>query len=196
MATNAERSQATQQRLVRQARALFATQGYAATSTESVLTAAGVKRGALYHHFVDKAALFEAVCRHICEEAREAIEHAVPPAELTDSKQQLVEGSIAWISFMLKPDIRQIIMIDAPTVLGWQRWQTLEQDLSTASLREGIAQAIREGHIARGRDPALLTAAMNGALNGLAMAVGTAVPPIAKRQWALTVRQLWAGVWT
>jgi AcrR family transcriptional regulator len=191
MATNLQRSASTQQNLMREARQLFASQGYAATSTEAILQASGVKRGALYHHFADKSALFEAVCRQICEEAAVAIDVALPADKGFSPQQQLVEGSLAWMQFMLRPDIRQIMLIDAPTALGWQRWQALEQDWGTASLRQGIEAAVAIGQLQPSCRIDLLTTLMNGALNALALQVGAPQADVKAEDWQQAVRALW-----
>jgi AcrR family transcriptional regulator len=191
MATNLERSTATQQRLISEARQLFASVGYTATSTEAILEAAGVKRGALYHHFADKSALFEAVCRQICEEAASAIDLALPANTGLDAKQELVVGSLAWMHFMLRADIRQIMLIDAPTALGWRRWQALEQDWGTASLRQGIDAALSAGELKANCRIDLLTTMMNGALNALALQVGAPEADVNEEGWQQAVKALW-----
>jgi AcrR family transcriptional regulator len=191
MATNLERSTLTRQRLVQEARLLLATYGYSATGTEQILQQAGVKRGAMYHHFADKLALFEAVCRQICEEAAIAIETALPETQQLSAKDQLIEGSIAWMQFMLQADIRQIMLIDAPTALGWQRWQALEQDWGTASLRQGIEEAVAVGQLKPRCSIELLTTAMNGALNALALHAGAPQSGISTQDWQRAVHALW-----
>ena len=117
---NAERASATRARLIAVARRMFGEQGYAGTATEAVLQEAGVARGAMYHHFADKAALFEAVCLAVCEDIVPAVERAADARR--DPLDALVQGSIRWIEKTSEPEARRILMIDAPTVLGWARW--------------------------------------------------------------------------
>ncbi len=191
MATNLERSTQTRQRLLQEARQLFATHGYSATGTELILQQAGVKRGAMYHHFADKLALFEAICKQICEEAAIAIDAALPEAKQLSPKDELIEGSIAWMQFMLQADIRQIMLIDAPTALGWQRWQALEQDWGTASQRQGIEAAVSAGQLQPRCSIELLTTAMNGALNALALHAGAPNSCVSTLQWQCAVKALW-----
>ena len=191
MATNIERSTNTQQRLISEARILFAAQGYAATSTDAILQAAGLKRGALYHHFADKSALFEAVCKQICEEAALAIEAAIPANLALNPKQELLQGSIAWLQFMLKADIRQIMLIDAPTALGWRRWQALEKEWSTASLQNGIEAAMRAGQLQPACSAEIFSTLINGALNALALRASDPLSPLDNAQWRTAVEALW-----
>lgn len=191
MATNSERSALTRQKLIEQARLLFARQGYAATGTEAILEAAGVKRGAMYHHFSDKLALFEAVCQQISAEAAEAIEAALPDQAHLSPQDQLLQGSAAWMRFVLRADIRQIMLTDAPTALGWARWQALEKDWSTASLQSGIEAAIQSGQLRPACSADLFTTLINGALNALALRASAPETPLAEPQWQAALKALW-----
>jgi AcrR family transcriptional regulator len=186
--TNAERSAATRARLIGVARERFARDGYAATGTEAILAGAGVRRGAMYHHFADKAALFEAVCAQLSEEALPVVEAALVKA--ADPLDALVRGSIAWIGFVTRDDVRRILLVDAPTVLGWERWDALDRRLSSQALREGIDAALAGGAIAFDGSAELLAVMINGALNALALRVGAPAGGVPARQWQRAVRQL------
>lgn len=186
MATNAERTALTRARLIDAARALFAEHGYAATGTEAILEGAGVRRGAMYHHFADKAALFEAVCLQLCEEAVPVIEAATEGVE--NPLEALVQGSLAWLRFVTRPGVQRIWLLDAPTVLGWSRWEALDRRLGQQSLRDGIDAARAQGALRYEGSAELLATMLNGALNALALrlaAPGTKVP---RRVWEQAVR--------
>ncbi len=192
MATNPERSAHTRARLLGTARTLFARHGYAATPTEAILEGAGVQRGALYHHFADKAALFEAVCVQLVEEALPPVEAATTRAR--GALDALIRGSIAWVEFVTRDDVRCILLVDGPTVLGWQRWQALDERLSANALRAGLREAIAAGEIGYDGDAELLSTMVNGALNALALQVGNADPPPPPRQWQRAVRGFWRAL--
>jgi AcrR family transcriptional regulator len=192
MATNPERSAHTRARLVTEARTLFARDGYAATPTEAILAGAGVQRGALYHHFADKAALFEAVCVQLVEEALPQVDAAT--ARARGALDMLVRGSIAWVAYVTRDDVRRILLVDGPTVLGWQRWQALDDRLSVNALRAALRGAIAAGEIHFDGDAELLTTMVNGALNALALQVGNAMPPPTPRQWQRAVRGFWQAL--
>lgn len=136
----AEQSDRTRAALVRVARQLFADRGYAATSTEEVVQQAGVTRGALYHHFRDKSDLFEAVFLEIQDEARDRIRGAGSvPVELW---QRFRAGFDEYLNHSMDPSIQRIALIDAPAVLGWERWRELDYTLdllqnALAGLQEG-----------------------------------------------------------
>jgi AcrR family transcriptional regulator len=188
MATNAERTAFTRARLIDTARALFAEHGYAATGTEAILEGAGVRRGAMYHHFADKAALFEAVCLQLCEEAVPAIEAATEGVD--DPLEALVQGSLAWLRFVTQPGVQRIWLLDAPTVLGWARWEALDRRLGQQSLREGIEAARAQGALRYEGSPELLATMLNGALNALALRLAAPGPRVPRRDWEGAVRAL------
>ena len=192
MATNEERSATTRARLIGAAGALFAREGYAATPTEAILEGAGVRRGAMYHHFADKAALFEAVCETLAEKAVPAIETATATAR--GPLDALVRGSIAWIAFVTHEDARRILLLDAPNVLGWERWQALDDRLSAEALRTAIDEALAADELCFDGSADLLATFTNGALNALALRVGHATPPLPAREWQRAVRAFWKAL--
>jgi AcrR family transcriptional regulator len=124
MTSKVEQAQATRRALLKAARRLFTRRGYAATSVDAVVAAAKVTKGALYHHFVDKAALFQAVFEEIEDETMlRLIERA---GEDTDPLSALHDGAEAFLDICLDPAVRRIALIEGPTVLGWERWRELE----------------------------------------------------------------------
>lgn len=173
MGLKAERALATRARLVAAARGLFAAQGYAATGTEAILAAAGVTRGALYHHFADKQALFAAVCEDLHGEAEAAIE--------TDADAQgaafegVIAGCLAFLDFMARPQVRRILILDAPSVLGWEAWNEMDRRHGFGLLVEGVSAAVAEGSLAG--DPETLAVMINGALNYGVVWAGQAEDP-------------------
>lgn len=136
----AEQSDRTRATLVRVARQLFADRGYAGTSTEEVVQQAGVTRGALYHHFRDKRDLFEAVFLEIQDEARDRIRGAGSvPVELW---QRFRAGFDEYLNHSMDPSIQRIALIDAPAVLGWERWRELDY---TLDLLQSALSGLQEG---------------------------------------------------
>lgn len=167
MPTNAERSATTRRRLIDAARPLFAAEGYSAAGTERILAAAGVPRGAMYHHFSDKADLFAAVCEAIGAEAARAVLAAAEGQ--AGAFEALLAGSVAWLDSVARDDVRRILLVDAPMVLGWERWHDLDRRHGEALLREGVRAAFeaRELRFAAGAEP--FATMLNGALNALAL---------------------------
>jgi AcrR family transcriptional regulator len=168
----------TRARLVAEARALFATEGFAGAATEEVVRRAGVTRGALYHQFADKAALFGAVFEAVSRDVVVAIERRARAAG--SARAALVAGSIAFVEVALDPAIRRIYLIDAPAVLGWAGWRAADANHGVASLRQGVA-AVLAGPPARTGDADALTHLLAGALNELALWAAEAPDDRARR---------------
>ena len=164
---NVERVKRTREALLAAAAKLFADKGFAATSTEEILAQAGVTRGALYHHFSDKSALFEAVCEGLMLEAAEEIERAT--ADVDDTIAALEVGFAAWFGFVLDPGVRTILLVEAPTVLGFRRWRALDDAHSFQSLRAGVDEALLNGALVYDGAGDDLAAMFNGAANDLAL---------------------------
>lgn len=182
---HAERTQRSREALTAAAARLFAELGYAGTSTEAVLAAAGLTRGALYHHFRDKRALFDAVCVRLHEEIVAAI---VAAAEREpDPVDGLTAGCLAFVDQVVQPHVRRILLVEAPSVLGWARWNELDRAHGFGLLLEGVREAVAAGALAG--DPEVLALMLNGALNQATLWAGQADDPAAvQRVRAETVR--------
>ncbi len=161
MGVKAERALATRTALLAAARDLFAADGFAATSTETILAATGVTRGALYHHFADKQALFAAVCESLHAEAEQVIEVNADAAP--NAFDALVAGCLSFLDFMIRPEIRRILILDAPSVLGWEAWNEMDRRHGFGLLIEGVQAAVAAGELEG--DPLAIAVMINGALN-------------------------------
>jgi AcrR family transcriptional regulator len=134
--TQAERLAATRAALLKAARTIFAEQGYQAAATEEIVRRARVTRGALYHHFEDKRALFDAVVSDVSREIAEKIDAMTP---MDDPLKALIVGTGAFLDACLDPAVRRIYLIDAPAVLGWHRWREIDAPQGVRSLRDGVS---------------------------------------------------------
>jgi len=132
--SNQTRSEEMRVRLVSAARGLFADKGYAETSTPDIVRAADVTRGALYHHFADKADLFRAVAQAEAEAVTEAIE----AAEAGDDGQ-MAASSRAFFDAMKVPGRARILLIDGTAVLGAAEMNAIDAGNGRASLQAGLA---------------------------------------------------------
>ncbi len=140
-----ERGQTTRERLVATATRLFAARGFEATSIEAVLEAAGVSRGSLYHHFPSKEALFEAA--FVAVELRTGDEVVRAAARATTTMEALQAGCREWTRLARDPEVQRIALIDAPAVLGWERWRTIEEAHALGLLQEAMGELAKEGRI-------------------------------------------------
>jgi AcrR family transcriptional regulator len=146
MPTQAERTEATRGRLVTTARRLFAQQGFAATSTEEILEAASVSRGAMYHHFSSKTELFQAVFEAVEDDLTAQVIAAA--INETDPARQLACGFAAFLDQCRRADVQRIVMLEGPTVLGWDTWHELDERYAFGSLKAVLASAAEQGRLA------------------------------------------------
>jgi AcrR family transcriptional regulator len=171
MNRKAERGQATRDRLVAVATRLFAELGYEETSIEQVLHESEVSRGALYHHFGSKEALFEAVLEAVEEDIGRRLR--VAPPEATDVLSAIRAGALAWIQMTADPVVQQVLLVDAPSVLGWQRWRAMDEQHALGQVRAGMAAAAETGRL----DPAqvdLMAHVLLAAMNEIALYIARA----------------------
>ncbi|HEX4019004.1 MAG TPA: TetR/AcrR family transcriptional regulator [Frankiaceae bacterium] len=143
MNRNAERGRATREQLVDVATALFSSNGYEETSIEAVLREAGVSRGSLYHHFPSKDALFWAVMERLQD--RIGAELLSTTEDVTDAVGLLRAGALGWIRLAGDPVIQRIVLIDAPAVLGWQRWREFDEEHVLGNIKMAMQAAAAEG---------------------------------------------------
>ncbi|PTX02947.1 TetR/AcrR family transcriptional regulator [Pararhodobacter aggregans] len=135
--SNADRRQETRAALLGAARALFTETGYAETGTPEIVARAGVTRGALYHHFADKRALFQA----LIEAEAQAIAAGIDAASLdaSDPLTALRQGARAYFAAMQAPGRVRLMLIDGPAVLGPDEMRRIDAATGGATLREGLA---------------------------------------------------------
>ena len=142
MGPRAEKAEATRTRLIEVAGELFGERGYDDTPIEEVLERTGVSKGALYHHFPSKEALFEAVYR--TGEQMCLVEIANAAMKETAPLEMLRVGCHTWLDMVMDPHVRQIALIDGPAVLGWQRWREIDEEYGfglTKSVFQKVADA-------------------------------------------------------
>jgi AcrR family transcriptional regulator len=186
--TQAERTEATRTALVGTARRLFAEKGYAATSTEEILGAAGVSRGAMYHHFTDKRALFRATF----EAVENDLTARVIGAAATEATPfgQLRNGFAAFLDQCSNPEVQRIVMLDGPTVLGWDTWHEIDERYAFGSIKAVLESAAQQSLIATETvEP--LSHLLLGAVMQAGMVVARAPDPeAAKRAMTTTFARL------
>ena len=145
----AAQGRATRGQLIEVATGLFAEHGYEGTSIEAVLTAAGVSRGALYHHFAGKEALFTAVLEAVSERITAQLTEVI--SGCTDPVDAMRTGALGWIDLAGDPVIQRIMLVDAPSVLGWEQWRAMDEGRTVGAMR-AMLQAVSD----TGRLPAEL----------------------------------------
>ncbi|MFI7152812.1 TetR/AcrR family transcriptional regulator [Nonomuraea sp. NPDC050022] len=183
-----EQREQTRRILVREGRLLFASRGYGAVGLSQIVAAAGVTKGALYHHFGSKADLFRTVLEQVQGEVAETV---AATAEVQDDPwEQLVAGCRAFLAACTDPDIQRIMLIDGPAVLGWSEWRALDEAASARHLAEALSGLIEAGIIAR-QPVAPLTHLLSGAMNEAALwLAGSGDPGDLDDVWAALSRIL------
>ena len=134
--TNAERTLAMRINLLDVARKLFSKKGYGATSTPEIVAAAKVTRGALYHHFEDKLALFRAVVEREAECVADAIRE--DGSEHEDTLDALKNGSDAYFKAMREPGRSHLLLVEGPAVLGLREMNSIMASRDGEQLRLGL----------------------------------------------------------
>ena len=176
--TQAERSETTRSALIEAARRLFAERGYAGVGTEEIVRAAGVTRGALYHHFDGKRDLLRAVYEQLeAEIAKEVAAGAKPGASIVDT---LSAGAEMFLDRCLEPEVQRIVLLDAPAVLGWEEWREIGARYGLG-LIEGLLTAGMESGEIRRQAVKPLSHALLGALDEIAMLVARSDDPARAR---------------
>ena len=138
MARNSkEGTEATRLALISAARQLFVEKGYADTATPDIVAAAGVTRGALYHHFEDKKALFRAVIEREAMAVASDIDRGA--ASAATPRDALVSGASAYFAAMAVEGRARLMLLEAPAVLGVERTAEIDRDNAEDRLREGVS---------------------------------------------------------
>jgi AcrR family transcriptional regulator len=146
MARQAKRIEATRNAIVQAAEDLFGRQGYAATTVDAVAAAAGIAKGAVYHHFQGKGRLFETVLEATTAQlAAEVARRASAAADVWDS---LAVATEAYFELASVGPAAQIVLKDGPAVLGWQRWREIDSEHFGRAIPAVLEAAMREGLIA------------------------------------------------
>lgn len=131
-----ERGQATRAQVLEVAERLFTDLGYEATSISTVLAETGVSRGAFYHHFPSKEALFETVLESVETRVEETLRAAA--SKERDPVAAIRTGCRAWLKLAGDPTVLRITLVDAPSVVGWSRWREIDERHGFGLLLAGL----------------------------------------------------------
>ena len=139
--SNSERTETMRAALITAARQLFVDKGYADTATPDIVAAAGVTRGALYHHFEDKKALFAAVVSEEVGKVSEEIESA--SASSATARDGILDGTRAYFDSLAVPGRIRLLLLDGPSVLGPDVMQRLNEEHSGSEPQTGTKGTLR-----------------------------------------------------
>jgi AcrR family transcriptional regulator len=188
----AEQVRQTRAALVAAGRRLFGQDGFAATSVEDLAREARVTTGALYHHFPTKTALFETVFEGVHAELLKA--SARNAAGASDELEALSLGFDAFLDAVLEPDVQQILITDAPAVLGLARFTELDERYAFAAIVAALRAATAAGQLSV-EDPETVARMLLGALvRGGMLIAGSAEPGQTRDAVARAIRAMLAGL--
>lgn len=176
-----DRSDNMRAALIAAGRKLFVEKGFAATGTPEIVAAAGVTRGALYHHFADKEALFAAVIHAEAEAIASEIESGstdLPP------RDALIQGGEAFLAAMRRPGRARLMLVEAPAALSLQTMAEIDGATGGRTLAEGLrAAGVPE--------PETLASLLSAAYDRAALAIDRGDPP---ETWQKALNRLIVGI--
>jgi len=188
--TQEERSAATRAALIAAARRLWGERGYAEVGTPEIATTAGVTRGAMYHQFADKAALFVSVVEAVEQDVMDRMSTMVATSGAVTPADAIRASVDAWLEVSGDPEVRQLVLLDAPSVLGWAGFRDIAQRYSLGMTEQLLTEAIKAGQLVR-QPVRALALVLIGALDEAAMAIATAEDPKkARREIRQVLRHL------
>jgi len=189
--TNLNRTRECRSKLLEVGRALFGKHGYALTSTPMIATEAGVSRGALYHHFEDKAALFAAVVEAEYQRLETEIDRTTD--KTTDPLEALIEGGESYISAASDPISQRILFLDGPAVIGKDAMLSTDNQTTTKSLLQGIEAAQAVGRLPSDIPSDALASMMSGAYDR-AVLDGFGASKAERLSLRHAIRSMWFGL--
>lgn len=182
----------TRAALIASATTLFTEQGYAATGTEEIVRKARCTRGALYHHFTNKADLFRSVLEDVERTLIEGLAAAGAPG--ADNWERFRNGCSRFLDASMEPTVQRIMLIDGPAVLGWKAWRDVEGRYGFGLVGEWLSLAMDDGLIDEQSVDAL-THLIAGAMNEAVMSIAHAPDPVARRvEMGATLDRLLEGL--
>ena len=185
----AEQSEATRAALVAAGRKLFAKRGYANVGTEEIVRRAGVTRGALYHHFGGKKDLFEAVYEQVEADLTRTIAEGALGAGAKSPLEAMQAATEMFLDACTEPEVQRIALLDAPAVLGWERWREIAAKYGLGLVEASLQAAIDAGEIAQ-QPVKPLAHVLMGALDEAAMLVARSDDPQTREQVAAALHRL------
>jgi len=192
MARQAERLAATRNAILRAASDLFGRQGYAATSVDEIAAAAGVAKGAVYHHFASKERLFEPVLEATTAAlARQVMAVAGTASDVWDAVAVATE---AYFELASTGTVAQIVLKDGPVVLGWERWREIDAAHFGAAMPSILQAAMAQGLIASQPVEPLARLLLGAATEAAAACAASADPAATGRAHAQAFRALLDGL--
>ncbi|TNC28629.1 TetR/AcrR family transcriptional regulator [Amycolatopsis alkalitolerans] len=190
--TQQDRSNSTKAALMAAARELFAARGYSDVPADEIVRAAGVTRGALYHHYGDKKGLFEAVVEAVEIELTIEVEGVLKAA--ADPLSGMLSALEAFLTACLRDEVRQISLTDAPAVLGWAAMRELEARYGLGLLERTLEKAMADELIVAQPVRALAQLVLSAVMEAARMIAASATPETARAEVQQVLGTWFAGL--
>jgi AcrR family transcriptional regulator len=181
-----EYAELTRTAVVSAAIARFTADGYAATTIDAIAEEARVTKGGVYHHFSDKAELFEAA--FVAMQRRLLGRIATGLAGIQDPQAAIVAGMNLFLDECAHDDFRRIVLEQAPAALGWVRWKKIDEEYFLGMFVTALDRLVATGDYEI-PDLALAARVLMAAMDEAALAVAAAPDPAAERERARTLLQ-------
>lgn len=146
MVSQSDRRTATRSAILQAARRLFGEYGFSATTIDQIAAGANVAKGAVYHHFPTKEAIFETIFDDVSADLAKQV--AAVAATKHDVLAALVAGTKAYFSACAEGATAQIILKDGPAILGWERWREIDAKHFAGLIPQALGKAMQDGLIA------------------------------------------------
>ncbi|MFB7722242.1 MULTISPECIES: TetR/AcrR family transcriptional regulator [unclassified Nocardia] len=189
-----DRSRTTRAALEDAGRRLFTERGFAGTSAEDLVAAAGVTRGALHHHYGDKRGLFLAVLEQVEVEASAEIGTAIAAHDSADMLGGMAIGLATFLEICRRPAMLRIVLQDGPTVLGWQAFREFEAQHGLGLIVDMLERGRQAGLIVDAPVPMLAQLLMSALTEASLMVANAEDPDLARAQAQQSLMLLLAGV--
>ena len=192
--SRSERASTTRKALIDTATRLFSLQGYSNTGTEEIVAAAGVgTRGALYHHFADKEALFAEVFKVLQADLFRDIFIRVGPT-ISRPLDGILNTSLAFLDCIIEREDARAVLRDGPVALGWDQFRLLESHFALGTIKNFLDAAMQKGLMAQTETEPLASLVL-ALMNEAAVYVSTASDPlVAKSQMGVALSSLINGL--
>jgi AcrR family transcriptional regulator len=169
-------------------RVTFAEDGYQAATLDGIAQRAGVTRGAVHHHFGDKRELFVEVFEEVEREINDAVV-AVALTATPGGLEPFRAGCRTLFELFARPDLRRIVLADAPAVLGLVAWYEIDRGFGLATIRAGLQSLADDGMLERAHTEAL-GLLLYGALTEASLALGAGLTNVDESDIIETVERI------
>ncbi|WP_164517186.1 TetR/AcrR family transcriptional regulator [Tabrizicola piscis] len=193
MSRQAERSVATIGSIISAARSLFERQGFDAVSIDDIAVEAGVAKGGIYHHFKSKQDIFESVLNDVQSKLADMIMKKIANNTGKRTPITISQNILAYLEMTTQSSLRNLVLVDGPTVLGWQRWREIDDRHFMAFIQSGILAIVPEEMPQDYVNSA--TQLIAGAVMEAALSCGVSNDPIATaRMHSKVIEQMLIGI--